>query len=74
MDERGSETSAGVRNDGDVRAQRELQAEAEQRLEELRGRMRELNQRVVGFIRERPATAILIALGAGYLIGRILRS
>lgn len=46
----------------------------EEQLEELRQRVGELNERVVSFIKERPGTALLIAAGAGYLIGRILRS
>jgi hypothetical protein len=77
MDERNPATSAsGVKsNNGNVRNKGgEIAEQAEQRFEQLRGRMGDLNERVVGFIRERPGTAILIALGAGYLIGRILRS
>jgi hypothetical protein len=43
-------------------------------LDELRDRLGDVNDRVVGFIKERPGTSILIALGAGFLIGRLLRS
>jgi len=43
-------------------------------LDELRNRLGDVNDRVVGFIKERPGTSILIALGAGFLIGRLLRS
>jgi ElaB/YqjD/DUF883 family membrane-anchored ribosome-binding protein len=32
-----------------------------------------LLERVEGFVRERPGTAILCALGAGFLIGRLIR-
>ena len=46
----------------------------DEQLEELRQRVGELNERVVSFIKERPGVALLIAAGAGYLIGRILRS
>ena len=46
----------------------------DEQMEELRQRVGELNERVVSFIKERPGTALLIAAGAGYLIGRILRS
>ena len=78
MDERtpGSSTKSGVKtNNGNVRNQGgELADQAERGLAELRERVGDLNERVVGFIRERPGTSILIALGAGYLIGRILRS
>ena len=51
-----------------------LTDEAERQLEELRHRVGEINERVVAFIKERPGTALLIAAGAGFLIGRILRS
>jgi ElaB/YqjD/DUF883 family membrane-anchored ribosome-binding protein len=69
-------SGAGSReSDGNVGARtRELSAEAQQHLDELRERFAEMNERVMGFVRERPGTAILIALGAGYLIGRVLRS
>jgi len=74
MDQRTGGTP-GVRNNGDVGAKtREIAEQAEAQLAQLRERMGEINERVVGFIRERPGTAILIALGAGYLIGRMLRS
>ena len=48
--------------------------EAQQQIEELRMRVGEINERVIQFIRERPGTALLIAAGAGFLVGRILRS
>jgi hypothetical protein len=51
-----------------------LSDEAQRQIEELRHRVGEINERLVTFIKERPATALLIAAGAGYLIGRILRS
>jgi hypothetical protein len=43
-------------------------------LDELKERFEALNDRVIGFIRERPGTAILVALGCGFLVGRLLRS
>lgn len=43
-------------------------------LAELRARVEDMNERIVAFIRERPGTSILLALGAGFLIGRLLRS
>ena len=52
----------------------DLAAEAQEQLEELRTRAREVGDKVVGFIKERPVTALLVAVGAGYLVGRILRS
>jgi len=35
--------------------------------------MRRLLDQVEGFVRERPGTAILCALGAGFLFGRMVR-
>lgn len=69
MEQRGQ----GMRssNGGGVSA---LGDEAQQQIEELRMRVGEINERVVTFIKERPGTALLIAAGAGFLIGRILRS
>ncbi len=62
-------------NGGDLgAAARRLSSEAEEQLDVLRERIGELNERVTGFIRERPGTSILIALGCGWLIGRMLRS
>jgi hypothetical protein len=70
MDQR----AGGAPNNGNVGARSRLSEGAEHTLDEWRGRMGDLGDRVVGFIRERPGTAILVALGAGYLIGRMLRS
>jgi hypothetical protein len=61
-------------NDGGANRQREPGQREPAQLEELRQKVDELNERVVGFIRERPGTALFIALGTGFLIGRILRS
>ena len=36
-------------------------------------RLRAANLRAIDFIKERPATCLLAALAAGYLIGRIRR-
>lgn len=43
-------------------------------LERLASKARDLNERVLGFIKERPGTALLGAVAVGFLIGRILRS
>jgi ElaB/YqjD/DUF883 family membrane-anchored ribosome-binding protein len=43
-------------------------------LDHLREQAGELGERVVGFIKQRPVTSLLIAAAAGYLIGRMLRS
>jgi len=45
----------------------------EEELERARERASEIGEAFVAFVRERPGTALAIALGAGYLIGRILR-
>jgi len=52
----------------------DIQSSAQAQLDELRDRMQDLSERLSGFIRERPGTSIAIALGAGFLIGRLLRS
>jgi ElaB/YqjD/DUF883 family membrane-anchored ribosome-binding protein len=56
------------------RVAEDLRRQASAELEQMRERFEALNDRVVGFIRERPGTAILVALGAGFLVGRLLRS
>jgi ElaB/YqjD/DUF883 family membrane-anchored ribosome-binding protein len=48
--------------------------QAMEQLDHLRERASELGERVVGFIKERPGTSLLIAAAAGYLLGRMLRS
>lgn len=47
---------------------------AEERLGELQERMSDVGDRIAHFVRERPGAAIAIALGAGFLVGRLLRS
>jgi hypothetical protein len=59
------------RDDGEMAE--ELEG-VQHQLDELRHRVEGMGEAVTGFIRERPGTSILIALGAGYLIGRLLRS
>jgi ElaB/YqjD/DUF883 family membrane-anchored ribosome-binding protein len=43
------------------------------RLEEAKERLRDVNQRVIAFIEERPGTSLLVALAVGFLIGRMVR-
>ena len=45
----------------------------EEEFEHARQRATEMGEAFLTFVRERPGTALVIALGAGYLIGRILR-
>jgi ElaB/YqjD/DUF883 family membrane-anchored ribosome-binding protein len=52
----------------------EIGEQAMQQLDNLREQASEIGDRVVGFIKERPGTSLLIAAAAGYFIGRILRS
>ncbi len=67
--------TVGKSNNGDLgAAARELTDKAQEQFDDLRERVGDVNERIVGFIRERPGTAILIAIGAGFLIGRMLRS
>jgi len=70
MEQRGQGTTSG--NGGGAGSA--LSDEAQMQLEELRQRVGEINERVVGFIRERPGTSLAIAVGVGFLVGRILRS
>lgn len=37
-------------------------------------RAEEIGQRVTQMVRDRPVTCLLIAVGAGYLVGRLLRA
>lgn len=68
MEQRTQENGNGSRTADDLRRH------AGEEIEQLRERFEALNDRVVGFIRERPGTAILVALGCGFLVGRLLRS
>jgi ElaB/YqjD/DUF883 family membrane-anchored ribosome-binding protein len=40
-------------------------------IEDARRELESLNQKVAGFIKERPVTSLAIALAAGFVIGRI---
>lgn len=42
------------------------------RLAEAREQLEVVNKRVTGFIRENPGTALLCAVGVGYLIGKLV--
>ncbi len=47
--------------------------ELQPRIEELRGRLESLNQRVKGYIQERPVVCLAGAVALGYLVARISR-
>jgi hypothetical protein len=75
MEQRPGGGGFGKTNNGNLNARaNELGEAAQQQLDAMRERLGDMNDRIVGFIKERPGTAILIAVGAGYLIGRMLRS
>jgi ElaB/YqjD/DUF883 family membrane-anchored ribosome-binding protein len=59
------ETSTG--NGGNIKEQ------ASAKLEDVREWSADVLDRVESFVRERPATAVLCALGAGFVIGRLVR-
>jgi ElaB/YqjD/DUF883 family membrane-anchored ribosome-binding protein len=69
-------TSAGTKSqNGNFTAQAEqIGEQAMEQLDHFREQASEIGERVVGFIKERPGTSLLIAAAAGYFIGRILRS
>jgi ElaB/YqjD/DUF883 family membrane-anchored ribosome-binding protein len=50
---------------------RDIQSRVGPQIEDARRELESLNQRVVGFIKERPVTSLAIALAAGFVIGRI---
>ena len=50
---------------------RELQSKIGPQLEEARQNLVDLNNRVVGFIRQNPGTCLLGAVFAGFVIGKI---
>ena len=50
---------------------REIQNRSGPQMEEARRELDTLNQKVSGFIKERPITSLAIALAAGFVIGRI---
>lgn len=51
----------------------DMKGVASAKLDEVREWSADLLDRVESFVRERPGTAMLAALGAGFLIGRIVR-
>ena len=43
------------------------------RIEEAKQHLRDINERVIAFVKERPGTCLVAALAAGFLVGRMLR-
>ena len=50
---------------------RDIQSRVGPQMEEARRELDTLNQKVSGFIKEKPITSLAIALAAGFVIGRI---
>jgi hypothetical protein len=50
---------------------KEQQSRLEEGLEGARDELSELNERVIDVIKRRPGTCLLVALAAGFLIGRM---
>jgi len=59
-------------NQGNVGSREEVEERLGARLEEVRGEIGELNERVVRFILARPAACILGALAFGFIVGRVV--
>jgi ElaB/YqjD/DUF883 family membrane-anchored ribosome-binding protein len=53
-------------------AARDIQNRVGPQLDDARRELDSLNQRVAGFIKERPVTSLAIAVAAGFVIGRIV--
>jgi ElaB/YqjD/DUF883 family membrane-anchored ribosome-binding protein len=66
-------TDLGSSSGGNGHLGDDLKAQANAKLDEAMRYSEELMDRVEAFVRERPGTAIIAALGAGYLIGRLVR-
>lgn len=66
--------AAHGRRAGASRPLDEIGSEVSHQVDELRGRLDETLDRAAELIRQRPGAALVVALGVGYLIGRIVRS
>ena len=53
---------------------RDLGEQVRPQIEEVKEGIRDANQRVIAFIKERPITCLLGAAVAGYIIARIVRT
>jgi hypothetical protein len=47
--------------------------DVQETIDAAREKLGEYGRTIASFVRERPAAALMIALGAGYLVGRLLR-
>jgi ElaB/YqjD/DUF883 family membrane-anchored ribosome-binding protein len=50
---------------------REIQNRVAPQIEDARRELDSLNDKVAGFIKQRPLTSLAIALAAGFLVGRV---
>jgi ElaB/YqjD/DUF883 family membrane-anchored ribosome-binding protein len=66
-------TTASENRSGDGHGVDELRRAATAKMDEAWQWSEQLMDRVESFVRERPGTAVLAALGAGYIIGRLVR-
>ena len=66
-------TTLDENQSGNGHGAEDLKAQASAKLDEAWQWSEQLMDRVESFVRERPGTAVLAALGAGYIIGRLVR-
>lgn len=58
---------------GDTRTNGDLKEMASAKIENVREWSADFLDQMETFVRERPGTAVLAALGAGFLVGRLIR-
>lgn len=61
------------RTEYETRTNGDLKEVASAKIEDVREWSADLLDQVETFVRERPGTAVLAALGAGFLVGRLIR-
>jgi hypothetical protein len=53
-------------------AVKDKQARLEEGLEQAKDELSDLNQRLIDVIKRRPGTCLVLALGAGFILGRMV--
>lgn len=53
--------------------QRHLGSDVDERVKELSSTLRDLNERAVNYVRERPAICVIGAFAVGYLLAKVAR-
>ncbi len=66
-------TSADVSSESEVGSHAQSDQDLRQPMDELRERLQAANERVKGFIKDRPVTCLVGAMALGYVIARIAR-